>query len=264
MQKTEVADIATRLRFAQLRALWYDKVALIAAIVFGTIIFAAIAAPYISPYHPYQLDLDNTLVPPFFMGGSLKHILGTDQSGRDVLSGLICGARVSLFVACLSVIIGGSVGLLVGILAGYRPGRLGDIIMRLADTQLGFPPLIMVIVVMVMIGRGILNLTIVLAILEWPIVARMARGLAIAMREEQFVDAARATGCKDLRIMLRHILPNLLWPLVTLGILDMARYVLAEATLSFLGLGIAPPAVSWGLLMAESRDYLFIAWSFLV
>jgi peptide/nickel transport system permease protein len=201
--------------------------------------------------------------PPLTMpedGGSLPHLMGTDQLGRDELSRLIFGGRISLAVGLVSVAISGIAGTILGLLAGFYRGHVDDAIMRLVDIQMGFPSLLLALFVLYVIGGGVLNVIFVLAITRWMVYARVTRGLVLAYRENIFVEAARATGCTDRRIILRHLLPNLLSPIVVLATLEVAYMILTEAALSFLGLGIQPPQSSWGLMLSQGRQYITTAW----
>jgi peptide/nickel transport system permease protein len=202
-------------------------------------------------------------MPPMTMpeeGGSIPHIMGTDALGRDELSRLIFGGRVSLAVGLVSVVVSGTFGTILGLLAGFYRGHVDDAIMRLVDIQMGFPSLLLALFVLYVIGGGVLNVIFVLAVTRWMVYARVTRGLVLSYRENIFVEAARATGCTDQRIILRHLLPNLLSPIVVLATLEVAYMILTEAALSFLGLGIQPPQSSWGLMLSQGRQYITTAW----
>ena len=251
-----------RSRQIYLRALAQDKLALSAATFLILLIFSAVFAGFVAPYDPSKGGLMLRNKPPMTEArdGTIPHVLGTDALGRDELSRLIHGARVSLAVGFSSVILSGSIGVLLGLIAGYYRGVIDDIIMRLVDTQMGFPSLLMALVVLYVLGAGVWNVILVLAVTRWMVYARVTRSLVLSQREEVFVDAARAVGCSDQRILFRHILPNLMSPILVLATLEVATMILTEASLSFLGLGIQPPQSSWGLMLAEGRGYVTSAW----
>lgn len=240
-----------------LRELVRDKAALLGLIFFGILIFVALAAPLVAPHDPTAHDLRKRLSPPSLSSG---YLLGTDQMGRDALSRIIYGSRASLTVAMNVVLFAGSIGILLGIISGYFGGRVDEIIMRLVDLQFSFPGLLIAMTLIAVLGPSLRNMVIALTINGWMVYARMARGVTLTLRDSLFVDAARSVGCSDWRIMFRHILPNLAAPLLTLAVLEWARIILAEAGLSFLGLGVQPPRSSWGLMIAEGRMYLSVAW----
>jgi peptide/nickel transport system permease protein len=238
-----------------------DKVALAGAIIVVAVVGGAILAPFISPHDPTVGYIGQRLKGPGFVNeeGS-RYILGTDQQGRDVLSRIIYGARVSLLVGVGVILVAGSVGTVAGLISGYYGGRIDDIIMRIVDTQTAFPGLLLALAIMAMIGPSVRNIIIVLSINGWMVFARITRGIMLTVREKDYIDAARLIGCRDLRIIFRHAFPNLISPVLTLITLELARIILAEASLSFLGFGIQPPESSWGLMIADGRNYITIAW----
>lgn len=245
------------------RALWQDKLALAGAVFLVLLALAAIFAPWVAPFDPNDQSLFMRNMPPMTMpeeGGAIPHVLGTDFLGRDELSRLIFGGRVSLAVGLASVLVSGSIGTLLGLLAGFYRGSVDDAIMRLVDIQMGFPSLLLALFVLYVVGGGVLNVILVLAVTRWMIYARVTRGLVLSYRENVFVEAARATGCTDKRIILMHLLPNLLSPIIVLATLEVAHMILIEAALSFLGLGIQPPQSSWGLMLSQGRQYVTTAW----
>jgi peptide/nickel transport system permease protein len=244
-------------------ALLQDKLAVLACIFLVLLAISAIFAPWVAPFDPNDQSLFMRNMPPMTMpeeGGSIPHIMGTDALGRDELSRLIFGGRVSLAVGLVSVVVSGTFGTILGLLAGFYRGHVDDAIMRLVDIQMGFPSLLLALFVLYVIGGGVLNVIFVLAVTRWMVYARVTRGLVLSYRENIFVEAARATGCTDQRIILRHLLPNLLSPIVVLATLEVAYMILTEAALSFLGLGIQPPQSSWGLMLSQGRQYITTAW----
>jgi peptide/nickel transport system permease protein len=245
------------------RALLRDKLSLFACLYLIALAATAIFAPWVAPFPPNEQSLFMRNMPPMTMpedGGPIPHFLGTDQLGRDELSRLIYGGRVSLAVGLVSVIVSGTIGTILGLLAGFYRGPVDDVIMRLVDIQMGFPSLLLALFVLYVIGGGVLNVIFVLAITRWMVYARVTRGLVLSYRENVFVEAAKATGCNDRRIIFRHLAPNLISPIIVLATLEVAYIILTEAALSFLGLGIQPPQSSWGLMLSQGREYVTTAW----
>lgn len=247
------------------RGLWRelaaDGPALFGVAALVLIVLAALLAPVIAPYEPAEQVLRDRLVPPVWQAkGTFAHLLGTDHLGRDMLSRLIWGARVSLVVGVSVVLLSGGFGVLTGLLAGYHGGRVDAVLMRFADTVLAFPALLLALVFLAVVGPSMGSVIAVLALTNWMIYARVTRSIVLSARQLPYVEAAEMIGGRPGRVIFRHILPNLASPLLTLAILEFANVVLAEAALSFLGLGIQPPASSWGLDVAAGKDYLFIAW----
>jgi peptide/nickel transport system permease protein len=245
------------------RELTRNRLAL-AALSFLTLLAAAAAlAPWIVPFPPDQQSLLMRNQPPMTApedGGAIPHLLGTDFLGRDQLSRLLYGARVSLTVAAFGVLISGVVGTLLGLVAGYYRGVADQLIMRVVDLQMSFPILLIALVVLYVLGPGFWNLVFVLAITRWTIYARVARGVVLSDREQVYVEAARASGAGTGRIIARHLLPNLVPILIVLATLEAASLMLAEATLSFLGLGLPLAEPSWGQMLATGRPYIASAW----
>ncbi len=243
-----------RARVSLVKARW-PVLALFLLIV---ITFCAVFGPQISPKDPNRQNLILRLQAPFVQNaeGQAEFLLGTDGLGRDILSRLIYGARVSLLVGVSSVVLGGLVGVVLGMIGGYFGGRLDDFIGRLADIQLAFPFILLATMVLVVLGPGVLNLVLVLGIGQWVTYARIARGETIAQRNKEYVEAARSIGLRDWQIITSCILPNILAPLIVIASFNVASVILSEASLSFLGLGVPPDVPTWGAMLAESRDQL--------
>jgi peptide/nickel transport system permease protein len=222
---------------------------------------AAVLAPLVAPYRPTEQNLDDSLLPPFStQAGGRMHVLGTDDFGRDVLSRLIYGARVSLLVGFSSVLVQLGVGGLLGLTAGYYRGRADRVIMRIADIQLAIPFLVLALAVVAVLGPSLQNVILVLGVTGWVSYGRVIRGQVLAVREQQFVEAARAVGAPDLRILRTHIVPNVANSVIVIASLEVARMIIAEASLSFLGLGVQPPTPTWGGMVAQGRNFITIAW----
>lgn len=238
-------------RFAGPRALLRDRTAMLGAALLAAVFLMAILAPLLAPHDPSALDATRRLEPP-----SAEFPLGTDHLGRDVLSRLLYGARLSLgstVVASLSV---AAIGLLLGLLAGYLQGAVDTVISRLVDIVLAFPLLLLALVVTGMLGPSLPNVVIAVVLVAWAGYARIVRGVAMSERERPYVEAARALGASEARVLRRHILPNAVAPIVILTTLDMGTILLAISALSFLGLGVKPPTPEWGAMLAEARAYL--------
>ncbi len=231
---------------------------ILAIIFLLMLIFVAAFAPQLAPADPNRQNLIRRLQPPLTLAedGTMEYWLGSDGLGRDVLSRLIYGARVSILVGLAAVILGGTVGTLLGVTAGYMGGTVDSVIMRMADIQLAFPFILLAIMVLVVLGAGVLNLVFVLAIGQWVTYARISRGETIAQRQKEYVQAAHAIGVSHRRIVNRAIVPNILAPLIVIASFNIASVILAEAALSFLGLGVPPDVPTWGSMLAESRDQI--------
>lgn len=233
--------------------------------VFGgvlvVVVVAAVFAPLLAPYDPNAIDIINRLTPPAWLhGGLLSHPLGTDELGRDILSRIIFGARTSMTVGLVVVAIGMVTGTTAGLLASFRGGWVDTLVMRIVDIQFSFPSLLIAMALVFALGAGETTIIIALSLDAWLPYARLGRSLVLSVRNTTYIDAAKAVGCSNRRLVWRHVLPNVLSPIVTLAVLEFARLVLAESTLSFLGLGIQPPLVSWGLMLNTGEDYLTVAW----
>lgn len=234
-----------------------DLLVLAAFLTLATIALCALIPSTLAPHPPNRQEITLRLRPPGWMArGNPAYPLGTDQLGRDLLSRVIYGARISLIVALSALLISGTVGVSIGLLAGYYRGWLDDWIMRLADVQLAIPYVLLAIAIIAVIGPSNRNVVLVLAVNGWVVYARLARGQALSLREREFILAYRALGARDWRIVLQHILPNLLSAVIVVASLELAGIITLESSLSFLGLGIQPPTVSWGYMLADGRTYL--------
>jgi peptide/nickel transport system permease protein len=225
----------------------------VVVIVFVTV---GLLAPVIAAYHYDEQDLSIALRPPLWSGGALAHPLGTDEFGRDTLSRLIYGTRVSLMVGFFSVVVAGLLGTSIGVLGGYRGGRLDALLMGIADVQYSFPYILLAILIAAFWGSGLVSVIAALGLASWMTFARAARGSTLSVREGEYVMAARALGARPARIVLRHVFPNIVAPLIVFTTFQVPSRILAEATLSFVGLGIQPPMPSWGNMLSQSRGYL--------
>ena len=225
------------------------RLALVGAALLGVLVLVAVLAPLVFSLDPYKVDLRAYRKPP-----TPEHLLGTDASGRDVLARLIFGARVSLSVGVVAVSIYTLLGVGLGAIAGYRGGTVDNVIMRLADIFLAFPRLIIIITLASLVGPSIYNVMLIIGLLGWPPIARIVRGMFLSLREREFVVGARVSGATDTRIMFRHIVPNVLAPVIVAATFGMAGAILLEAGLSFLGLGVQPPMASWGNMLNAAQS----------
>ncbi len=232
-----------------------------AALIILLLLFCAIFSPLIAPHDPIKQNLGNALKPPFWeKGGSSVHILGTDNLGRDILSRIIYGARVSVIVGFAGVILSGVFGTFLGIFAGYFGGKIDSVIMRFTDMMLSLPYILIAIAIIGAIGPSLTNIIIVLGITQWVGYTRIIRFEAMSLSKSEFIEMAVISGCRWWRILLVHILPNVLNSAVVLGTLDVGKMIIFEAAMSFLGLGVKPPTPSWGGMLADGRVYLTFAW----
>jgi peptide/nickel transport system permease protein len=232
---------------------------LIPVLILSTIALVAIFANVLAPHNPEIGSLTARFKPPFWQaGGSTKYLLGTDQLGRDVLSRLIFGARVSMVVGFTAVIFAGAVGTTLGIISGYLGGWVDQVIMRLTDTWLALPALTFAIFLAAIVGPSMWNIVLIFGITYWTRYARVTRGEVLSLKEREFVRLAIVAGCSKFTIMLRHILPNILNTAIVLGSLELGVVIIAEATLSFLGIGVPPPQPAWGLMLADGKQSLMV------
>jgi peptide/nickel transport system permease protein len=233
-----------------------DPVFWLSAAALGLILLAAVFAERLSPYGPNEQDIMKRLQPPGIPG----HVLGTDEVGRDILSRLIHGARISLLIGVIAVGVSCPLGVLVGLVAGYAGRRTDDVLMHVTDIQLAIPTILLAIAVVAVLGPGLPNVIITLSVTGWTLYARLVRGQTMTVKTRDFVQAARANGAGDARIVLRHVLPNVFSPVIVVAVFAVANMIVLEATLSFLGLGVEPSVVTWGRMLNGGRIYLSTAW----
>jgi ABC-type dipeptide/oligopeptide/nickel transport system permease subunit len=231
-----------------------NKLAVFSAVVIVLFILGAIFAPVLTPYDYAQIDLSNRLAPP-----SAEHLLGTDEGGRDVLTRLLFGSRVSLIIGIVPTLLSMVVGALMGMAAGYYGGKVDSVIMRVADIVMSFPTMLLAMVVMYTLGDGTFNVFLTMVLVGWAGVARVVRSETLKLKQSEYVEAARIIGVKRARIIMRHILPNCLPTILVLFTLEIPSSILTESSLSFLGMGIQPPSASWGLMVNIGREFLYHA-----
>lgn len=234
-----------------------SKTGLFGAIIVLLVITIAFTAAFISPHDPAKQDIMNKLKGPAWTeDGSPKNLLGTDQLGRDILSRLIYGSRVTLLVGFFGTILGGIFGVTLGTLSGYFGGRLDSLVMRMVDVQMSFPFVLLALFVAVVLGSGLENIIFIAALSAWVRFARLIRGEVLAVKELEYIEAVRSLGGSDFRILVRHIIPNVISPVIVIATFEMARIILIEASLSFLGLGVPAEIPTWGRMLADSRVHL--------
>jgi peptide/nickel transport system permease protein len=244
-----------------LRRLWRLKWGLAAALILLLIVLVTLAAPWLAPYSPVEVDIQHRLGPPAWMeGGKTDHWLGTDQIGRDLLSRMIYGGRVSLLIGVTAVAISSTIGVLLGLAAGYFGSKVDWIIMTLINVMLTFPFVLLALAVIAVLGPSLPNMIFVLGVAGWPIYARVVRAETMALREREFVVAGRALGMSHARIIFGQILPNLVSAITVVATLQIAQVIILESFLSFLGLGVQPPTPAWGNMLGEGRVYMLNSW----
>ena len=266
-------DVISRASAVSRRLAWIRRYPLLPlAILLLVLVLPAVFANQIELHNPEIGNLNDRLLPPFWVGeeivqgevvreaGSMKFPLGTDKLGRDNFSRMVHGARISLTVALLAIALGGVVGTALGLMAGYYGGKTDAVIMRIVDIKLAFPSILLALVLVAAFKPHMVTVIVVIAVLLWARYARLVRGEALAIRHRDFVDRARVAGASDLRIMARHILPNLVNTVVVLATLEVGHVIILESTLSFLGAGIPPPTPAWGLMVADGRTLIINAW----
>jgi peptide/nickel transport system permease protein len=225
------------------------------------LVLCAVLAPQLAPHDPGLNSLPARLLPPAWMAdGSAEHLFGTDVLGRDILSRLLYGARVSLMVSILSVLLAGAIGSAIGIAAGFAGGLVDTILMRIVDLAISMPMILIALLVGVLVGPSLLNIVVIISLVLWSQFARMARNDTLRVRKLPYVDLARTAGYSNLRIAIEHVLPNIAGPLIVLATLQVGTVIIMESALSFLGVGIPPPAPAWGSMIADGRSYVLSAW----
>jgi peptide/nickel transport system permease protein len=261
MAEAETMDVVLPRRQGLLRRLAGTGVPWISLAIFALIVVAAIGGDWIAPYDPNGLDLGAAFRPPAWLtGGSAEHLLGTDNLGRDIFSRIIAGARISLTVAIYAIVISGGLGALIGMIAGYFGGIIDTLIMRLVDIQMSIPSLALALVIATVLSPSLTTVIVVISITYWTWYARIIRGEILSLKERDYVALARVAGCSTPTIFARHLLPNIFNTLLVLATLQVGQVIIFEASLSFLGLGIQSPDVSWGLMLADARSYITNAW----
>lgn len=240
--------------------LWRSKAAVSCLIILCIVVLAALLAPWIAPNDPGAIKLIQRLKPPGYTNSAgASFWMGTDALGRDVLSRMIFGARVSLAVGVSAVVVSGTVGLLVGLLSGYFGGLVDDVFMRICDIQLSFPTILLALTIMAVLGSGLDKLILVLGLTGWVQYGRIVRSQVLSIKNEEFILAARATGERQWRILFQHILPNIWSPVIVIASFTVASNIVAEASLSFLGVGVPPSVPSWGTMLADGRQFIGVA-----
>ncbi|HXX37377.1 MAG TPA: ABC transporter permease [bacterium] len=226
----------------------------------GLSLMAAAAAPVLAPYDPQAADLHARLTPPAWLAPGSRYLLGTDAIGRDILTRIIYGARISLTVGLVSVALSSFAGTALGLTAGYYGGWWDEAMMRFADLQLSFPFILFALIMIAVLGPGLSRIILVLVVTQWAAYARLVRSETLSVKETEYIQAARALGIRDGRVIWRHVLPNALGAVMVLATLSIANNILLEAALTFLGLGVDPAVPSWGGMLADSRNYIQTAW----
>lgn len=264
---TEVAPLRSARSRSQrewvtlLRRLVRRRTALFGMVVCLGVLLAAVLAPLVSPFDPLEQDIGQRLRSPGWQDAQGRvHPLGTDHLGRDILARIVYGSRIALVVGLAAVLISGVLGMIIGLVAGYFGGRVDDFLMRLADIQLAFPFILLAIAVIGVLGPSLRNIIIVIGVSSWVVYARVVRGEVLSIREREYVHAAIALGSRNGRVLWSHVLPNTFTPWLVVATLDMARVIVIESALSFLGLGVQPPTPTWGGMLADGRVYLSTAW----
>jgi len=244
-----------------LRKLLENKGAIFGLIMVLGVFVSAIFAPFLSPHDPIFQDVEKRLLPPLGQeGADPQYILGTDHLGRDIVSRLIYGARISIVVSVSAVALSAVLGTLIGLFSGFYGGKTDNIFMRLADVQLAFPFILLAIAIIAVLGPNLQNIIIVMGITGWVIYARVVRAEVLSLREKEFITSVKALGGSNSRVIFKHLLPNVIPPIIVIITLEMARMIIMEAALSFLGLGIQPPTPTWGGMLADGRVYLATSW----
>ena len=242
------------------RQLFGSTTASIGLVVFFVFLTMALLAPYLAPHDPTQPNLLHRLEPPLWSGGEREFLLGTDHLGRDILSRLIFGSRIAIIVGLCAVAMAALIGIAMGLVSGYLGGWLETVIMRLVDTLISIPNIILYLTVLGVFGPSLLLLILVIGFINWTTFARVVRAEVLSVKSREFVEASRASGQRTLWILLKHVLPNIMAPIIVVATLNVATVIILEATLSFLGLGVQPPTVTWGRMLSDGRNYIATAW----
>jgi peptide/nickel transport system permease protein len=244
------------------RRLARHRLALLGLVIILAVLALALLAESLAPRSPVALQIALRLKPPGFVDPRSGRTmwLGTDHLGRDILSRIIYGSRISLMVSLPAVAMSAAIGLTLGLLAGFYRGWFDGVVMRLVDLQLAFPFILLALSIVALLGPSLRNIIVVFAITTWPVYARTTRGSVLSLREREFVQAARSVGAGDRRILWRHVLPNIVSPVLVLASFEVARMIILESALGFLGLGVQPPTPTWGNMLADGRDYIRDAW----
>ena len=243
------------------KRLLQSKTGMVGLIIVVGVVLMAILAPLLTDNDPAKTDVINRLLPPFWLeGGNTEFLLGTDNLGRDILSRIIYGSRISLLIGISAVLLAGAIGMALGLIAGYY-GKVWDfIIMRTVDSLLAIPNILFMLIILAVMGPSLITLILVLGGTSWVVYARMVRSETLSIKERDYVRSAKAIGAKDFRIIMKYILPNVLSSFIVIATLNVATTIILEASLSFLGLGIQPPDVSWGLMLSDGREYIATSW----
>jgi peptide/nickel transport system permease protein len=243
-----------------LKQIFSSATAAIGLVMLTVFVVMALFAPYLAPHDPTAPNLLYRLTPPVWAGGESQFILGTDHLGRDILSRLIFGSRVALVVGLSAVGLAASIGITLGLMSGYFGGWTDTIIMRFVDTLISIPNVLLYLTVLGVFGPSLVTLILVIGFINWTTFARVVRGEVLSIKEREFVEASRASGQRVAWILLRHVLPNIMAPIIVVATLNVATVIILEAALSFLGLGVQPPTVTWGRMLSDGRNYIATAW----
>lgn len=258
--ESEVEAPPSRARIV-LRKMWHLRMGVFGVALLVLLVIMALFAPWIATHDPFEQDILERLTPPVFLeDGSWEHWLGTDQLGRDVFSRIVYGARISLTVGVCAVVVSAVIGVIMGLLAGYFGGWVDAVVDFSVNAMLAFPFILLAMTLVIVLGASMQNIILALGISNWPIFARVARIETRKLRQQEFVIAARAQGLNHYRIIFKHILNNLIAAILVIATVEVARSIIRETFLSFLGLGIQPPTPSWGLMLAEGRNYILTVW----
>lgn len=257
-QSIDLARARQNTRKERWKSFWsvmtQNKAAMVGAIIIGAYLLMMIVAPLVSPYDPYDISLEDKLTPP-----SIEHWMGTDDKGRDIFSRILYGSRLSIGVGFASVLFGAFFGISLGLIAGYYGKWVDTIVSRILDVMLAFPGILLALAIISALGPGLINVTIAVGVFSIPLFARIVRGSTMEVKKLEYIDAIRTIGANDFTIIFKHILPNVLSPIIVQGSMRLATAILSAAGLSFLGLGAQPPSPEWGAMLSSGRDFLFSA-----